>query len=137
MSTNTQEIHNMRLIAHSDLNGFGNGGEGMSLQQASNGRRILWIAHESGPKDATAVDVTDIANPRMVAQTELPFPHVRSNSLAVVGDTMLVAYQTQRPGQEGAGMAVFRRKRPHQPQAKRVPGQLGPLLQRGPLLMVG
>jgi hypothetical protein len=126
MSTNTQEIHNMRLIAHSDLNGFGNGGEGMSLQQASNGRRILWIAHESGPKDATAVDVTDIANPRMVAQTELPYRHVRSNSLAVVGDTMLVAYQTQRPGQEGAGMAVFDVSDPTNPKQSAFLDNSGP-----------
>ncbi len=37
------EAFNMRLIAHDDLNGFGNGGEGMSLQVAGDGRRVLWI----------------------------------------------------------------------------------------------
>ena len=116
MATQTQEIKNMKLIAHNDLNGFGNGGEGMSLQQAADGRRVLWIAHESGPKDATAVDVTDISNPKLIAQTQLPFAHVRSNSLQVVGDTMLVAYQTQRPGQEGAGMAVFDVSDPSNPK---------------------
>ena len=64
MATQTQEIRNMRLISHHDLNGFGNIGEGMHIHQTSDGRRILYLAHESAPKDITSVDVTDIANPQ-------------------------------------------------------------------------
>jgi len=64
------------------------------MQLAKDGRRILWLAHESAPKNFTAVDVTDPKNPRVVVQTELPHAKVRSNSLDVVGDTMAVAYQT-------------------------------------------
>jgi hypothetical protein len=30
------------------------------------------------------VDVTDIKNPKLVTQTELPYPHLHSNSLAIV-----------------------------------------------------
>ena len=107
MTTQAQEIKNMRLISHSDLNGFPNIGEGMAMQTLPDGRRILWLAHESAPKDVTAVDVTDLSKPRVVTQTDLPYPHLRSNSLAVIEDTMLVAYQSNRPGQPGAGMGIY------------------------------
>ena len=107
MATQTQEIRNMRLISHHDLNGFGNIGEGVHLHVNRDGRRILYLAHESAPKDITSIDVTDVANPRVVSQTELPYPHLRSNSLAIVDDVMLVAYQSQQPGQPGTGMGVY------------------------------
>ena len=45
------EAHNFRLISHDTMLGFGNVGEGMSLQLASGGRRIMWIAHECAPKN--------------------------------------------------------------------------------------
>ena len=107
MTTHAQEIHNMRLISHDRLNGFGNIGEGVHLYQDRSGRRILYMAHESAPKDITGVDVTDIANPKVIVQTDLDYPHLRSNSLSIVGDTMLVAYQSQQPGQPGVGMGVY------------------------------
>ncbi|MCY4583788.1 MAG: hypothetical protein OXE50_13485 [Chloroflexi bacterium] len=107
MATQTQEIRNMRLISHHDLDGFGNIGEGVHLHVTVDGRRILYLAHESAPKDITSVDVTDIANPRLVVQTELPYSHLRSNSLAIVDDVMLVAYQSVQPGQPGTGMGVY------------------------------
>jgi hypothetical protein len=49
---------NMQLIGHHELSGFGGVGEGMAIQQTKDGRRILWLAHESAPKNFTAVDVT-------------------------------------------------------------------------------
>ena len=107
MATQTQEIRNMRLISHHDLDGFGNIGEGVHLHVTGDGRRILYLAHESAPKDITSVDVTDVANPRIVVQTELPYSHLRSNSLAIVDDVMLVAYQSVQPGQPGTGMGVY------------------------------
>ncbi len=116
MATQTQEIRNMRLISHHDLNGFGNIGEGVHLQQTQDGRRVLYMAHESAPKDITSVDVTDIANPRLLAQTELAYGHLRSNSLSIVDDTMLVAYQSQQPGQPGTGMGVYDISNPEEPR---------------------
>ena len=107
MATQTQEIRNMKLISHDLLNGFGNIGEGVHLYQDRSGRRVLYMAHESAPKDITGVDVTDIANPKVIVQTDLDYPHLRSNSLSIVGDTMLVAYQSQQPGQPGTGMGVY------------------------------
>jgi len=107
---------NLRLIAHHELQGFGGMGEGMAMQQARDGRRILWLAHESAPKNFTGVDVTDPRAPRVVVQTELPHAKVRSNSLDVVGDVMAVAYQTQTTGLTPAGFDLFDISVPEQPK---------------------
>ncbi|MGZ5697925.1 MAG: LVIVD repeat-containing protein [Usitatibacter sp.] len=106
----------MRLVAHHELQGFGGLGEGMALQLARDGRRILWLAHESAPKNFTGVDVTDPRAPRVVVQTELPHAKVRSNSLDVVGDTMAVAYQTQTTGLTPAGFDLFDVSAPERPR---------------------
>ena len=119
MSTRTQEIKNMRLISHVDLNGYNNIGEGVDLHRTANGRRIFYMAHESAPKDFTGVDVTDLANPKVVVQTDLDYNHLRSNSLSIVGDTMLVAYQSLEHGQPGAGMGVFDISDPEAPKRSR------------------
>src|SRR5919197_5490707 len=86
------ESKNMRLIGHSDLGGFGNGGEGMGLQKTKDGRRIMYIAHERAPINFSLVDLTDPSKPHLVTQTKLPHDRVRSNSLDLVGDTLAVAY---------------------------------------------
>src|ERR1700750_3262805 len=91
-------IWNFRQLAHHELDGFGGIGEGMSIQIAKDGRRIVWLAHESAPKNFTAVDVTDPRAPKLVVQTDLPHAQMRSNSLEVVGDMMAAAYQTSKPG---------------------------------------
>ncbi|HVB69287.1 MAG TPA: hypothetical protein VNE67_15680 [Acetobacteraceae bacterium] len=110
------ELHNMRLLAHDRLAEFGGVGEGMSLQCARDGRRILWLAHESAPKNFTGVDVTDPRRPRVIVQTELPHRTVRSNSLEVTGDIMAVAYQTALPGQTPAGIELFDISTPENPK---------------------
>lgn len=116
MATATQEIRNMKLISHHDLDGFGNIGEGVALHQSADGRRIFYMAHESGPKDVTSVDVTDLANPKIIMQTELDHPHLRSNSLSIVDDVMLVAYQSNQPGLPGVGMGVYDIGNPEEPR---------------------
>jgi hypothetical protein len=115
MTPYQQELKNMKLISHHDLNGYGNGGEGVALQQLPDGRRIFWIAHESAPKDLTALDVSDLASPKVVLQTELPYPYLRSNSLALYEDLLLVAYQANKPGLPGVGMGVYDVSRPERP----------------------
>ena len=57
---------NFKLLAHHVLDGFGGMGEGMSVQIAPDGRRIIWLAHESAPKNFTAVDVSDPRKPKVV-----------------------------------------------------------------------
>ena len=107
---------NMRLIAHHELQGFGGIGEGMAMQLAKDGRRILWLAHESAPKNFTAVDVSDPRAPRVVVQTELPHARMRSNSLDMVGDVMTVAYQTKATGLKPAGFDLFDVSTPERPK---------------------
>lgn len=60
----------MTLLAQNVLDGHGGIGEGCAMQLTQNGRRILWLAHESAPKNFTGVDVTDPRNPK-----EIPNPY--------------------------------------------------------------
>jgi hypothetical protein len=108
--------HNMKLLAHHELDGFGGMGEGIAMQQTDDGRRILWMAHESAPKNFTAVDVTDPTKLRVVVQTELPHMKVRSNSLDVVGNLMVVANQTREVNMKPAGFNIYDITIPEQPQ---------------------
>src|SRR5215510_10670813 len=108
---------NFKLLAQNDLGGFGGMGEGMSVQIAKDGRRIIWLAHESAPKNFTAVDVSDPRNPKVVVQTDLPKPHMRSNSLELSGDIMAVAYQTQKVNQQPAGLELFDVSVPEKPRS--------------------
>ncbi|HAC19315.1 MAG TPA: hypothetical protein DCF78_12160 [Dehalococcoidia bacterium] len=116
MNNRSAESKNLTLISQHKLNGFGNGGEGIGLQTTSDGRRIMYIAHEQAPKDFTSVDVTDPKNPKMVVQTDLPHSDVRSNSLTVYEDLLLVAYQTSRPGLKPAGFGTYDISDPENPR---------------------
>ena len=104
-------------LAHNDLGGFGGMGEGMSVQIAKDGRRIIWLAHESAPKNFTGVDVSDPRQPKVVVQTDLPQAYMRSNSLELSGDIMAVAYQTQKAGQQPAGLELFDVSVPEKPRS--------------------
>jgi hypothetical protein len=108
---------NMKLLSHHGLNGFGGMGEGMSMQLARDGRRILWLAHESAPKNFTAVDVSDPRAPKVVVQTDLPHAQMRSNSLEVAGDLMAVAYQVTKFGLKPAGFELFDIREPERPRS--------------------
>src|SRR5262249_6130145 len=96
----------MRLLSNDPLLGFGNVGEGMAIQLTRDKRRILWLAHESAPKNVTAVDVTNPKKPSVVVQTDLPHDKMRSNSLDLVGDTLVVAYPTTGVGMKPAGIEL-------------------------------
>src|SRR5437660_12746231 len=108
-------IWNFRQLAHHELDGFGGIGEGMSIQIAKDGRRILWLAHESAPKNFTAVDVSDPRAPKIVARADLPQSHMRSNSLETVGHIMAVAYQTTRPGSQPSRAELIDISLPEEP----------------------
>ena len=108
--------HNMKLLAHHELGGFGGLGEGMGIQVTGDGRRILWLAHESAPKNFSGVDVTDPRQPRLIVQTDLPHMKLRSNSLDVCGDILAVAYQTSIKGLKPAGMDLFDVSVPESPR---------------------
>ena len=111
------QANNMKLLAQHTLNGHGGMGEGMSLQLAKGGRRILWLAHESAPKNFTAVDVTDPRSPKVVVQTDLPHRSMRSNSLETSGNLMAVAYQVSEWGGKPAGFELFDISEPERPKS--------------------
>ncbi|WP_130357738.1 LVIVD repeat-containing protein [Pigmentiphaga kullae] len=106
----------MKLLSHHELEGFGGLGEGIAIQLADDGRRILWMAHEAAPKDFSGVDVSDPRNPRLIVQTELPHMKVRANSLDVVGNLMVVARQVKEAGLKPAGFDVFDISKPEAPR---------------------
>jgi hypothetical protein len=108
---------NMKLLSHHTLNGFGGMGEGMAMQLARDGRRVLWLAHESAPKNFTAVDVSDPRAPKVVVQADLPHAQMRSNSLEVSGDLMAVAYQVTKLGLKPAGFELFDISVPERPRS--------------------
>jgi hypothetical protein len=109
-------IWNFRQLAHHTLDGFGGMGEGMSMQLTKDGRRILWLAHESAPKNYTAVDVTDPKTLKIVARADLPHNRMRSNSLETVGDILAIAYQTQQTGDLQAGFELLDISTPENPK---------------------
>jgi hypothetical protein len=109
-------IWNFKQLAHHSLDGFGGMGEGMSMQLAKDGRRILWLAHESAPMNYTAVDVTDPKTLKIVARAELPHNRMRSNSLETVGDVLAIAYQTQQVGDPEAGFELLDISTPETPK---------------------
>ena len=106
----------MKLLAQHTLNGYGGMGEGMSLQVKGE-RRILWLAHESAPKNFTGVDVTEPRKPKVIVQTDLPHQRMRSNSLEASGDLMAVAYQVSTPGMKPAGFELFDISNPEKPRS--------------------
>ena len=99
------ESKDMELVAHHDLGGNGDGGEGMAIQQRPDGRRILYLAHEGQKTCLSIVDVTDARAPALLNQLPSPGPGVaRCNSLGLAGDVLAVANQTVTVGQKPAGM---------------------------------
>ena len=108
---------NFKLLAQNELQGFGGLGEGMSIQIAPDGRRILWLAHESAPKNFTGVNVSDPRKPKVVVQTDLPQAYMRSNSLEITDNVMAVAYQTQTVGLKPAGFELFDISTPENPKS--------------------
>src|SRR5262245_57335313 len=98
------EASNMQIIGHSDLKGAGKGGEGLALRQYPDGRRVLFLAHESAPMCVSVIDVTRPENPKVIAQVPVEADFVRCNSLGLSGPTLAVAHQVDEVGQPHAGM---------------------------------
>ena len=110
------ESKGMTLLGHHDLAGHGTCGEGTAML-ACHGRKYLYVANEKGPVNFSVVDVTDPRAPRLLTQTSLPHDGVRSNSLALADDVLVVAYQVTIAGQRPAGMEVFDLSRPAEPRS--------------------
>ena len=121
------ESYGVKLIGHDLLRGQGGIGEGMSLQLARDGRRILWLAHEGAPKNFTGVDVTDPQKPKVVVQTELP--HGRSALQLARGGRRHDGGRLpdQRAGRlKPAGIELFDISKPEEPKLDRLLRCSGP-----------
>jgi hypothetical protein len=93
--------------AEADLNGNGDGGEGLALQQFADGRKVLYLAHEAPERCLSVIDVTTPESPVMVNQLPSPTPGVtRCNSLGLSGTVLAVANQAAK-GAKTAGMWVL------------------------------
>ena len=110
------EASNMQIIGHSDLNGAGKGGEGLAIKQYPTGQRVLFLAHESGPQCFSVVDVTHPEQPSVITQVPVEAAYVRCNSLGQAGDTLVVAHQTEKVGQDHAGLDIYDVADPAHPQ---------------------
>jgi hypothetical protein len=102
------EGRNVVLVAHHDLNGNGDGGEGLAIQQRPDGRRLLFIAHEAPKNCISVVDVTRPDSPVLINTIPSPHPGItRCDSLSLSGNLLAVANQTTDVGQKSAGMWVL------------------------------
>jgi hypothetical protein len=107
------DAFHMTLIGHADMQ---SGGEGFAMKQTPDGRRLLYVAHESAPHCFTIFDVTNPAQPRTVRVVDTPSPDVRCNSLDVAGNVLAVAAETKQQGQPGGGFRLYRLDDPASPQ---------------------
>ena len=114
-ASNPASASNMEIIGRSDLGGVGHGGEGLALRVYPDGRRILFLAHESGPACVSVLDVTKPEAPRLVRQIAVEADHVRCNSLGLSGTTLVVAHQTEKIGQDYAGIDIYDVRDPAMP----------------------
>jgi len=98
---------NMEIIGRNDLGGAGKGGEGLALKQYQDGRRVLFLAHESAPACVSVIDVTKPEAPMLITQNKVEADFVRCNSPSLSGNILAVAHQTDKPGQDFAGLDVY------------------------------
>jgi hypothetical protein len=104
----TAEAKNVVLVGHNDLNGHGDGGEGLAIQQWPDGRRVLYLAHEGEDWCLSVVDVTHPEKPVMITELPSPTPGItRCDSLGLSGNVLAVADQSNKQGQKTAGMWVL------------------------------
>jgi hypothetical protein len=104
------ESLNMELLGHHDLGGRESGGkcgEGLAMAATEDGRRIMYVAQESGPGCFSVVDVTDPSSPELVTQINVPTPDVRCNSLDLSDDILVIAHEVRTAGLKPAGMRIF------------------------------
>jgi hypothetical protein len=106
---------NVRLVGQSTLNGAGKGGEGLALKQYGP-KKILFLAHESGPQCFSVVDVTSPSKPVVLKQLPVEADFIRCNSLGLNGNTLVVARQSEKVGQPHGGVTVYDVSDPANPQ---------------------
>lgn len=107
---------NLELIGHHTLDGAPNIGEGMAMKVTPEGRYLLFLANESAPIAMSILDVTEPSLPELLFQIPTEHDDVRGNSLALSGDTLLLAKQVAKPSMKPAGFHVFDISSPTEPK---------------------
>ncbi len=88
-----EEANNVKLIGHSDLNGWGD-----TMQIEVRGKWCFVAASglgTNGHEGTTVVDVEDPSNPKVVAQLPAP-PGTRSDKVQLIDDVMIVNSERHR-----------------------------------------
>ena len=106
VATTIPDRMNLELVGLSTLNDAGKGGEGLALKQYGS-RKILFLAHESGPQCFSVVDVTSTTDPVVLKQIPVEAEFVRCNSLGLSGNILVVARQTEKVGQPYGGIKIY------------------------------
>ncbi len=105
----------LRLLAHHDLGGCG---DGMQVIRWGN---ALYVGHTGTTGTGTSIlDVSDPAHPALVAQWPAP-AHSHSHKVQVAGSLLLVnhekfPYRGKAAGPHSAGLAVYRLDQPLRPR---------------------
>jgi len=107
---------NLRLIGHHSLGEYSNVGEGMAMKITDDGQRLLYVANERSPGAFSILDVTDPTQPELLWQLATEHADCRANSVAIHGDTLLMAKQSEIIGAQPAGMHVFDLSTPTRPE---------------------
>ena len=123
---------NLELVGHSTLNGAGKGGEGLALKQYGS-RKILFLAHESGPLCFSVIDVTSSADPVVLKQLPVEAEFIRCNSLGLSGNILVVARQSEKVGQPHGGIKIYDVTEANNPQLLSYLDLTGPQFSRDPL----
>jgi hypothetical protein len=96
------EAVNLTLLSHTTLNGRGDGGESMEIQQWPDGRKVLFFVHQSDEHCLSVVDVTNPEKPEVLVYLPSPSPgDTQCNSLGLSGNVLAVANWTTNATQKG------------------------------------
>ena len=98
---------NLELVGHSTLNGAGKGGEGLALKQYGSRKKYFFWPMKLGPLCFSVIDVTSSADPVVLRQLPVEAEFVRCNSLGLSGNILVVARQSEKPGQPYGGIKIY------------------------------
>lgn len=105
------DIRGFRQVGHSDLGGFG---DGMQVMRSGD---ALYVGHFGPSKMGTSIlDVSDVANPRLVHQMRAP-DGGHTHKVQVADGLLLTNHEAFRGGMpERVGLAVYDLSDPHLPR---------------------
>jgi hypothetical protein len=105
------DIRGFRQVGHSDLGGFG---DGMQVMRSGD---TLYVGHFGPSKMGTSIlDVSDVANPRLVHQMGAP-EGGHTHKVQVADGLLLTNHEAFRGGMpERVGLAVYDLSDPHLPR---------------------